>query len=95
MQNKLELVESLSKFYHLIYYTLAELPEGLRSTSLYRIKEVTLQLIQAVNCYEDLQGNIDKQIDSSTEYINIVLQLIYMYGQSHHHEVTSIRRMSQ
>ncbi|THW57544.1 hypothetical protein D6D20_07893 [Aureobasidium pullulans] len=79
VQNKLELVESLSAFYYLIHYALAELPEDLRSTSLYKIKEVTLQLIQAVNCYEDLQGNIDKQIDSSTDCSDIVPQLIYIH----------------
>lgn len=95
VQNKLELVESLSAFYHLIHYALAELPGDLRSTSSYGIKKVTFQLIQAVNSYEGLPRNVDKQVDSSTDCKNIVLQLIYIYGQSHHHEVTSMRRMSQ
>jgi hypothetical protein len=64
----------------------------LRSTSSYGIKEATFQLTQAVNSYEGQQGNIDKQADSSTEYNNMVLQLIYIHRSTsppaHEHEKT-------
>lgn len=55
------------------------LPQDLRSTSLYGIKEVTLQLTQIIKSYEDLKGNVNKQVDSSTEYNNMFLQLIYIH----------------
>lgn len=60
MQDKLRLVESLHAFYHLFYHALAELPKDPISTSSYKIKEVTLQLIQAIHSYEDLPGNVNK-----------------------------------
>ncbi|TIA04325.1 hypothetical protein D6C82_01063 [Aureobasidium pullulans] len=75
VQEKLELVESLSAFYHLIHYALAELPESLRSTSTYGIKEVTLQVTNIIKKYEGLQVNVDKQTNSSTDLSNKISQL--------------------